>query len=86
MLETTPVMNRQNVADSCRCLKDLPGAELKSFGLILPVKEFQDSLVLTVTWVLVVTLMQIYNKKEQASKHFSMTSVSAPASQFEFLP
>ena len=59
----------KNVAGFCSCKKNLPEAKLKSFGLIALAKEMSkqpsnDS----VMWLLVFTLMQIYNETEQSEQ------------------
>lgn len=43
------VMLAKNADVVCPCPKNLPGATLKSFGLMALAKAFQDSLVLTVS-------------------------------------
>ena len=56
-----------NVAAFCPCLKSLPEAKVKSFGLIpLAEKISKQPRIVFVMWLLVVTLVKIYNEKEQA--------------------
>lgn len=51
----------------CPSLKNLLEADLKSFGLIKLAEEISKQPSIDfVTWLLVFTLMQIYNEKEQA--------------------
>lgn len=46
--------------------KNLPEAKLRSFGLISLAEETSmDSLMLTLLWLLVITLMQMFNGKEE---------------------
>ena len=57
------------MAAFCPCQKSLPEAKVESFGLIPLVEETSKQCNLdTVGWLLVLTLMKIYNEKEQASK------------------
>ena len=56
-----------NLAVSCPCPKKLLEAKVKDFGLILLGEEIsKQPKIDSVTWLLVVTLMKIYNEKEQA--------------------
>lgn len=57
-----------NVGALCPCPKNLLGTTFKSFGLMTMVEETKDSLVLTVTWLLEITLMQVYNEKSNRDK------------------
>ena len=60
----------KNVAAFCPCLKSLPEAKVKRFGLI-PLAEkiiSKQSSINSVLWLLVITLLKIYNGKEQAEQ------------------
>jgi len=55
----------------CSCLKSLPEAKLKkSFGLITKLAEkiSEQPSIDSVVWLLMFTLMKIYNEKEQAGQ------------------
>lgn len=53
----------------CPCLKNLLGAKLKSYGLILLAEEIsRQSNNDSVTWSLGITLMKIYSEKEQTGQ------------------
>ena len=57
----------KNVAVLCPCLKSLPEAKVKRFGLILLAEEIsKQPIIASVVWLLVFTLVEIYNEKEQA--------------------
>ena len=59
----------KNTAAFCSCLKSLPEAKLKSFGLIVFAEEIsRQPSVDCVVWLLVASLMQIFNVKEQAEQ------------------
>ena len=54
----------KNVAAFCLCLKSLPEAKVKRFGLIpLAKKILKQPSVLSVVWLLIVTLLRIYNEQ-----------------------
>ena len=56
-----------NSAATCPCLKKLLEAKVKGFILILLAEEIsKQPKIDSVTWLLVVTLMKIYDEKEQA--------------------
>lgn len=56
----------KNVAAVCPCPKNLPKATLKSFGLIASTEETsKQPSINSVVWLLVLTLTEIYNEKEQ---------------------
>ena len=81
----------KNVAGFRPCLKNLPEAKVKRFRLILLAKEIsrQPSLD-SVVWLLLVTLTQIYNKKEQGElekyKMYNLRRKGAPGSGMELSP
>ena len=55
----------KKVAAFCPCPKSLPEAKVKSFELIQLAEEIsKQSSIEFVMWILVVTLMRIYNEKE----------------------
>lgn len=57
------------LAAFCPCLKNLPGAKLKSLGLVVLTEEVSRQFNMdSFSWLLVTTFMQIYNKKEQAEQ------------------
>ena len=59
----------KNVAAFHHCPESLPEAKVKSFGLILLAEEIsKQPSIDSVMWFLVVTLMKIYNKKEQVQQ------------------
>jgi hypothetical protein len=69
------------VAAFCPCLtsplhkkRNLSEAKLKSFGLMTLAEISRQPNIDSVLWLLVVTLMQIYNEKEQA-EHGKMQNV-----------
>lgn len=55
----------KNLAAFYPCPKSLPKVKVKSFGLIPLAKEISKH---SVVWLLVLTLMKIYNEKEQAEQ------------------
>ena len=59
----------KNVTAFCPCLKSLPEAKVKCFGLI-PLKEeiSKQFSADSVMWSLVLTLIKIYGEKKQASQ------------------
>ena len=55
----------ENVTAFCPCLKSLPEAKVKSFGLIPLAEEISKQPSIDfVMWILMVTLMKIYSEKE----------------------
>lgn len=59
----------KNVAAFCPCLKGLPKAKVKSFELIPLAEEIsKQPSIDSAVWLLVLTLMKIYNEKEQAEQ------------------
>ena len=59
----------KNLIAFCFCLKDLPEARMQSFRLILLAEEISRQLSIdSVTWLLVLTLMKIYQEKGKLSK------------------
>jgi hypothetical protein len=59
----------KDVAASCPCLKSLPEVKLKTFGLIMLAAEISRQPNMdSVMWLLVFTIMQIYNEPEQAEQ------------------
>lgn len=54
----------KNVAAFCPCPKSLPEAKLMSFGLIPLAEEISKPSIDSVLWLLMFTLMKIYNEKE----------------------
>ena len=60
----------KKVAAFCSCPKSLFEAKMKSFGLILLAEEISKQCSIdSVMWLLVLTLMKIYNEKEQVELH-----------------
>lgn len=58
-----------NVVAFCSYPKNLPEAKLKRFGIMSLVKEIPRSPnISSLTWLLVITLMQIYYENQQAEK------------------
>ena len=59
----------KNVVVFCPCLKNLPEAKVKSFGLIPLAEEIsKQPHIDSVMWLLVIILRKIYNEKEQAEQ------------------
>lgn len=59
----------KNVAAFYSCPKNLPQADMESFGLMSLAEEISiQTHVNSVMWLLMIALTQIYNEKEQASK------------------
>lgn len=59
----------RNMATICLCPKNLPEAKLKSFGLISLVEEIPRYPSIDCgMWLLVITLMLVYRKKEQVGQ------------------
>ena len=59
----------ENVTAFCPCLKSLPEAKVKSFGLISLAEEISKQPSIDfVMGLLVLTLMKIHNKKEQTEQ------------------
>lgn len=55
----------------CPCPKHLPETKVKSSGIILLLEEISKQLRIDfVMWFLVVTLVNIYNEKEQAEQRY----------------
>ena len=68
-LETVLVKLAKNVAAFCPCSKNLLEATLKSFGLMTLAEEIsRESSTDSVIQLLVITLMQIYNKMKEAEQ------------------
>lgn len=58
-----------NMAALCPFPKNIPKAKLKSFRLIVLAEEIsRQHNIDSVGWILLVTLMQLYNEKEQAKQ------------------
>ena len=59
----------KKVSAFCHCPKSLPEAKVKRFGLILLAEEIsKQPCIDAVMWLLLFTLLQIYNEKEQAEQ------------------
>jgi hypothetical protein len=59
----------KTVAATCPCPKKLPERKQKTFGLMALAEEIlRLPIIDCVTWLLVITLMQIYNVKEQVGQ------------------
>lgn len=70
------------LAAFCPCLKNLPGAKLKSLGLVVLTEEISRQLNIdSFSWLLVTTFMQIY-KKEQAEQKTKPSEEKESSSRF----
>ena len=59
----------KDMTASCLCPKSLPEAKVKSFGLILLAEEIsKQPSIDSFAWLLFLTLMNIYNEREQAKQ------------------
>jgi hypothetical protein len=59
----------KNMADFFPCLKNMLEAKLKSLGLMVLSKEISGcSGIDLVMWLLVVTLMRVYNEKQHSEQ------------------
>lgn len=59
----------KNVAPFCPCQKSLPEGKWKSFGLVAFTEEITKQISIDcAAWMLVDSLVQIFNKKEQAEQ------------------
>jgi hypothetical protein len=78
----------KNATAFCLCPGNLPEAKLESFGLMVLAKEVsRQASIDSALWLLVVTLMQIYNEEEQAEQkkiqNYSLGRKGAPGSVME---
>ena len=69
-LETGLVVLWSRNGCSFFCPKSLPEAKVKGFGSVLLAEEIsKQSSIDSVMWLLVLTMMKIYNEKEQVELH-----------------
>lgn len=74
----------RKMAAICPCLKSLPDFKVKSFGLITLVEEIsKQPSIDSVSWLQVLMLMKIYNKKKQAEQGKYLWRKRSPGSGLE---